>query len=152
MFGKSKKIARWIFEISNVFREKELDDYVNEGNCLSINYNGEVKDYIVIDEIIVLVNHSNFNKSSKWRLYIKQKVNLEKNRSEVPRIKVQLDKNGLYNKIKELKKLGYKVKLFSDIDDKNLKSLGAIRGNKIKMNIERDFIKVETKYIKGKDV
>jgi hypothetical protein len=39
-------------------------------------------------------------------------------------------------------KRGYKVRLFSDLEDKSLKRLGAIRGNKIKMNLERDFMKV----------
>lgn len=140
MFGNNKKINYWIYRMGDCLSEHS--DYINKQNLLVVYNKGEWENHVVIDEPIVFVNKKNFSKSLKWDLYINQKIDLDKNISDIYKFKLKLDAQGLQQKIVELKKNGYKIKLFTDIEDKSLKRLGAIKRNKVQMNLERNFINV----------
>lgn len=115
------------FKISKIVQKQKFGESIDLG------------EKIIFDYTISL-----FGKENKDEYHIKAEQDLpaDSNGDEITGVTLELNGAGLTNEVSRLKEIGYKVKLYSDGKNRNIKHLVAINKDEIITKIEKTFIKI----------
>lgn len=115
------------FKISKIVQKQKFGESIDLG------------EKIIFDYTISLYGKEN---NDKYHIKAEQELPADSNGEEITGVTLKLNGTGLTNEVSRLREIGYKVKLYSDGKNRNIKHLVAINKDEIINEVEKPFIKI----------